>query len=50
MKIRDDGRLEILPIGIERVPRKWKKKGKRWLPDDPKATKPELIEPPILIG
>jgi hypothetical protein len=50
MKIREDGRLEILPIGIERVPRKWKKKGKRWVPDDPKATKPELIEPPILIG
>ncbi len=49
MRIDPEGRLHILPIGIERVPRHWKKKGKRWIPDDPNATHPELIEPPIVI-
>lgn len=49
MQIDEKGRLTILPIGIERVPHRWKKKGKRWVSDDPRATKPELIEPPIVI-
>jgi hypothetical protein len=49
MRIDPEGRLHIFPIGIERVPRRWKKKGRRWVPDDPNATVPELIEAPIVL-
>lgn len=52
MKIDQNG-LTIYPIGIRRVPRKWKpndqKGGSIFLPDDPKATAPELIDGPIHI-
>ena len=45
------GRLTIYPIGIKRVPRKWECAPNRAIPEyepnDPKATLPELIEPPI---
>lgn len=54
IKIDATGEVSIYPIGIRRVPRKWK-----WhesnttnftmIPDDLKATQPELIEKPINI-
>lgn len=53
MKIDSNGSLTIFPIGIRRVPRKWKPAPDgivpTLLPDDPRASKPELIEPPITI-
>jgi hypothetical protein len=53
LKIDANGKLTIYPIGIRRVPRKWKASeqanGSMFLPDDPKATAPELIEDPIPI-
>lgn len=54
IKIDSKGTLTIYPIGIKRVPRKWKacnsnQSGPCMLPDDPKATFPELIEQPIKI-
>lgn len=51
MKIDPNGQLTIYPIGLRRVPEKWKQnpsdKGSCMEPDDPNATKPELIEDPI---
>ena len=53
LKIDENGGLTIFPIGIRRVPRKWKASeqtgGSIFVPDDPKATAPELIEDPIVI-
>jgi hypothetical protein len=53
LKIDGSGGLTIFPIGIRRVPRKWKASeqtgGSIFVPDDPKATDPELIEQPIVI-
>lgn len=54
MKIDPRGDLTIYPIGICRVPRKWKacppgQTGSEWIPDDPKATKPALIEAPFRV-
>ncbi|WP_420715156.1 metallophosphoesterase [Corallococcus sp. BB11-1] len=54
MRIGKDGALTIYPVGLERVPRKWKPTGAgpqapAFDPDDPKATEPFLIEPPIRI-
>jgi hypothetical protein len=53
LKIDETGKLTIFPIGIRRVPRKWNGSGKpdgsMFVPDDPKATPPELIEEPIVI-
>ena len=47
----DTGRLTIYPIGIKRVPRHWQRAPDgatpEFEPNDPKATQPELIEPPI---
>jgi hypothetical protein len=48
------GDLTIYPIGIRRVPRRWKARhsgeaGPELVPDDPRATEPELIEPPIVL-
>ncbi|WP_447978508.1 hypothetical protein [Candidatus Nitrospira bockiana] len=47
------GRLTIFPIGIERVPRRWREHaggdGARYVPDDPAATDPALIESPIVL-
>ncbi len=53
-KVSADGNLTIYPIGIRRVPRKWEPTGglatePAYRPNDPAATHPELIEPPILI-
>lgn len=47
--IDSKGSLRIFPIGIRKVPRKWKKQGATWIPDDPSATDPQLIEGPIVI-
>lgn len=53
MQIDTNGNLAIYPIGIRRVPRKWKRSdtntGPEYVPDDPKATRPTLIEKPIFI-
>ena len=56
LRIDKGGTLTIFPIGIERVPRRWKpanldNPGKpQWIPDDPRATAPRLIEDkPILV-
>jgi hypothetical protein len=58
LKLRIDraGDLTIYPVGIRRVPRKWKRnddaRGARLVPDaerDPRATPPALIEPPIIL-
>jgi hypothetical protein len=54
LRIGTDGTLTIFPIGIRRVPRRWTEtshgtSGPRYVPDDPKATDPELIEAPITV-
>jgi len=52
LKIDSQGHLTIFPIGIRRVARKWKESktgGSTYVPDDAKATQPELIEQPITI-
>ena len=53
--IAKDGTLTIFPIGLERVPRLWKPTGATSVyepqlePDDPNATEPHLIEPPVVL-
>ncbi len=54
LKIDKSGDLTIYPIGVQRVARKWKPQNTnngeaKMIPDDPKATAPELIEKPIMI-
>jgi hypothetical protein len=53
LHINEEGDLTIYPIGIRRVPRRWKARdhgtGPEEVPNDPKATDPELIEPPIVM-
>lgn len=54
IKIDRDGSLTIYPIGIRRVPRQWKRRpqgdmGPELVPDDSRASTPELIEPPIVL-
>ncbi|MDY7230106.1 metallophosphoesterase [Hyalangium rubrum] len=54
LRIGPDGALTIYPVGVERVPRKWKPThagpyAPAYESDDPKATAPVLIEPPIRI-
>ncbi|MES2199453.1 MAG: metallophosphoesterase, partial [Chlamydiota bacterium] len=54
LKIDIAGKLTIFPIGIRRVPRKWKKTIDPQSPcflhsDDPRASEPELIESPLHI-
>jgi hypothetical protein len=53
LKIDRDGKLTIFPIGIRRVPRRWKGAeqgdGSMFVPDDPKAAAPGLIEEPVII-
>ena len=53
LKIDAAGDLFIYPIGIRRVPRKWKRNdaasGADIIPDDASATAPALIEPPIIL-
>jgi hypothetical protein len=50
------GRLTIYPVGIRRVPRRWRATGdpgglntSELAPDDPRWTPPALIEPPITL-
>jgi hypothetical protein len=43
LRITAEG-LTIFPVGIDRVPRKWKTEGNRVEPDDPQATAPRIIE------
>ena len=57
LHIREDGTLTIYPIGLDRVPRRWRARREAergatpstQVPDDPAATVPRLIEPPIVI-
>jgi hypothetical protein len=54
MKIDVAGNLTIYPVGIKRVPRRWTPRpagdrGPELVPNDPRATPPELIEQPITI-
>jgi hypothetical protein len=53
LQIDENGNLTIYPIGIRRVPRKWKCRetgtGPELVPHDTKATEPELIEEPIFL-
>jgi hypothetical protein len=53
LHINERGDLTIYPIGLRRVPRKWKPRtgttGPEMVPDDNRATEPELIEPPIVM-
>ncbi|HJT68353.1 MAG TPA: metallophosphoesterase [Pyrinomonadaceae bacterium] len=53
LHINEEGDLTIYPIGIRRVPRKWKPRtgphGPELEPDDRQATDAELIEPPVVM-
>jgi hypothetical protein len=54
LHIDSQGDLTLYPIGVRRVPRKWKaREGEQTpsllVPADPEATPPELIEPPIRV-
>ncbi len=54
LHINEDGHLTVYPVGIERVPRKWKQThagpyAPAYEPDDARATPPVLIEPPIRV-
>jgi hypothetical protein len=54
LHINENGNLTIYPIGLRRVPRKWKRRedgdeGPELVSADPKATGPELIESPIIM-
>ncbi|HEV2802411.1 MAG TPA: metallophosphoesterase [Pyrinomonadaceae bacterium] len=54
LHINESGDLTIYPVGIRRVPRKWKPRtdkaaGPALVSDDPDATAPELIELPIVL-
>lgn len=59
--ITGEGDLELYPIGIDRVPLKWKHgapdpgpTGGEWggllVPDDARATRPRLIETPVIVS
>jgi len=55
LRIDPDGTLTLFPVGIARVPRCWKETGAgpgapAYAPDDPRATPPALIEPPIVVN
>ncbi len=54
MHITENGELEIYPIGIRRVPRKWEKVplnngSNTYTPADEDATPPHLIEGPVIV-
>jgi Calcineurin-like phosphoesterase len=54
LHIDQQGNLTIYPIGIRRVPRRWKPRsegmaGPELVSDDARATEPELIEPPLVV-
>ena len=56
LRIGEDGSLTLYPIGIERVPRRWRERRddeagltpSRFVPED--GTPPRLIEPPIRLA
>jgi hypothetical protein len=60
LHVTADGTLRIYPMAIRRVPRRWKAAAAprredgdlRGLlePDDPRATEPSLVEPPIVVA
>lgn len=54
LKIDPEGALTIYPIGIRRVARFWKEAPPEstsvYIPNDPLASEPELIEAPIRVG
>lgn len=55
MHIAPDGQLRIFPVGIDRVPRKWRAvpdappDAAQLEPDDPQASVPTSIEPAIVV-
>lgn len=54
IRIDRDGQLTVYPVGLRRVPRDWKRRpegatGPELVPDDSRATSPELIEPPVVV-
>ena len=54
LRIDPDGSLNIFPVGVERVPRKWKAThagpyAPAFEPDDPQASEPRLIEEPLRV-
>ncbi|HLL74289.1 MAG TPA: hypothetical protein VK421_03420 [Pyrinomonadaceae bacterium] len=52
LRIDGEGRLTIYPVGISRVPRRWKESGRKGGPEivpDEDVPAPELIEPPVVL-
>jgi hypothetical protein len=54
LRIDPEGQLTVYPVGLERVPRQWKPTNAgpyapAYEPDDPQATAPTLIEPPVRV-
>ncbi|WP_434391755.1 metallophosphoesterase [Melittangium boletus] len=54
LRIERSGQLTVYPVGLERVPRRWRETdagpyAPAYEPDDPQATAPVLIEPPIRV-
>jgi hypothetical protein len=53
LHIDREGTLTIYPVGIRKVPRKWRasgaESGSELVPDDKGAAEPELIEPPVVL-
>lgn len=53
LRIAPDGTLTIFPIGLRKVPGKWKdnpdRTGPELVSDDSSATPPQLIEDPIVL-
>ncbi len=54
LRIDKDGELTVYPVGLERVPRRWKEThagpySPAFDPDDPRATEPVLIEAPVQV-
>ena len=52
MRIEANGDLTVFPIGLRRVPRKWKRQangagGPAYIPNDKRASLPELIDTPL---
>ena len=55
LKIEENGDLVIYPVGVRKVAKKWKEnsdleENSRIVPDDSRATLPELIEEPVIIS
>jgi hypothetical protein len=55
LRIDPDGSLMIFPVGLRMVPRIWRERatsaaGPLFVPNDPRATEPELIETPVVVS